>query len=330
MAETIEQLLVRKIQGECSPVEEVEFMAWISESEENRNTYFQYKMLWHARKVPTYSADSSSKKALKEFNRRIDGLLVKESRSRIYNYLKYAAILLALVGLPALFWFVKSSMNQVHHLSEVVSSRGELRVINLADGTRVWLNHNSTLNFPEKFGKGERVVHLDGEAFLDVKKDPEHPFIVKTQTVQIKVLGTSFNVNTRIEGDLVQTTLVEGSVVLLDESGERIAALKPGQMAAVNKVSKKVNIKDVLTKDYISWQSGIISMEKADLHEIISKIEEVYKIKIELNSKLLSKDKIQKKYNFVFRRSQSVDTVFEMLRFLAPVKYVQNGKNLKK
>ena len=101
-------------------------------------------------------------------------------------------------------------------------------------------------------------------------------------------------------------------------------------MAAVNKVSKKVNIKDVLTKDYISWQSGIISMEKADLHEIISKIEEVYKIKIELNSKLLSKDKIQKKYNFVFRRSQSVDTVFEMLRFLAPVKYVQNGKNLKK
>jgi ferric-dicitrate binding protein FerR (iron transport regulator) len=227
------------------------------------------------------------------------------------------------------------SKSELTLLTESVALKDDIKEISLADGTKVWLNRGSSICYPSNFKNIGRTLYLDGEAYLDVKKDPSHPFIVKTQTIQVKVLGTSFNINTRHEDNVIQTTLVEGSIVIFDKNGVKITALNPGQMASVNTDSKMVNIKKVDPKYYTSWRTGEVYFENAGIHEIISKIEEVYKIRIQLDTHLAQKVMNQRKYNFVFNRNQPVDSVFEMLNFIAPCKFIkkdnkQNPKSFSK
>ena len=326
MTEIIEQLIIKKLQGECTQEEEQHFLIWFSESEENRNVYIQYKLLWQARKVNVYSNESTVENAMREFNERIDSLQAKNQRKNVFRILRYAAIFIALISLPVLFWYLNTEKSNEKLITETVGTNGEVKVISLPDGTRIWLNQGSAISYPSQFKKSERIILLEGEAFLEVQKDTKHPFIVKTNTVQVKVLGTSFNINTKCAGNAVQTTLVNGSIMLLDQKGEKIATLSPGQMALVEDISNKITISDVATKDYIAWQQGVIFLEKASIMEIIAKIEDVYKVNIQLDTKFVSQGLAQKKYNFVFRRSQSKDTVLEMLNFIAPVKVVKKER----
>ncbi|NVO09358.1 MAG: FecR domain-containing protein [Bacteroidales bacterium] len=332
MTDQINKLLIKKIQGRCTPEEELQLQGWLFESEENRNIFFQYKMFWQAQKIKTYSSESHLNVALEKYNKRIDTIRSKEKRIKIFKGLRWAAIVLVIACLPTLYFYLKTDKHEVTLITESVGLKGDIKVINLTDGTKVWLNKGSSVRYPSKFENIERTIYLEGEVFLDVKKDPTHPFIVKTQSIQIKVLGTSFNINTRCEDNIVQTTLVEGSVMILDENGKKIASLNPGQMAAVDISSKKVQIKDVNPKCYTSWRTGEVYFENANLVEIITKIEEVYGIKIQFDTYLSPKNVNQKRYNFIFHRGQPVDTVFEMLNFIAPCKFVkkdnkQNPKN---
>jgi len=331
----IKELLIKKIQGKCTLEEESQLQTWLIESEENRNIFFQYKMFWQAQKIKDYSNESKLNAALEKYNQRIDTIRSKEKRIKIFKGLEWAAIVLALICLPTLYFYLKTNKSEATLITNSVTLKGDIKVINLTDGTRVWLNKGSSVCYPSNFGNIERTIYLEGEAFLDVKKDPSHPFIVKTQTIQIKVFGTSFNINTRCEDNVVQTTLVEGSVMILDGNGEKIASLNPGQMASVDINSEKVKIKEVNPKCYTSWRTGEVYFENANLPEIITKIEEVYGIRIQFDTHLASKKTNQKRYNFIFHRNQPVDSVFEMLNFITPCKFIkkdnkQNPKNFPK
>ncbi|NOU18803.1 MAG: FecR family protein [Bacteroidales bacterium] len=331
MTDHIKELLIKKIQGKCSSEEELQLQIWLIESEENRNIFFQYKMYWQAQKIKAYSNENQLNAALEKYNQRIDNILSKEKKIKIFKGLKWAALVLALACLPTLCFYLKTNKSVATLITESVALKGDIKVINLTDGTRVWLNKGSTVCYPSNFEHIERTLYLEGEAFLDVKKDSAHPFIVKTQAIQIKVFGTSFNINTRCKDNVVQTTLVEGSVVILDDKGKKITSLSPGQMASVDINSKKVKIKGVNPKYYTSWRTGEVYLENANLVDIITKIEEVYGIRIQFDTHLASKNVNQKRYNFIFHRSQPVDTVFEMLNFIAPCKFVKkdNKQNLK-
>ena len=106
---------------------------------------------------------------------------------------------------------------------------GEKYSIVLPDGTKVFLNAGTTLRYPDHFEGGSREVYLNGEAYLEVTKDAEHPFVVKTEEVEVKVLGTVFNVNAYPEGEWVRTTLVEGKVEAV--CGGRLFVMEPGMQA---------------------------------------------------------------------------------------------------
>jgi ferric-dicitrate binding protein FerR (iron transport regulator) len=323
VTDQIKELLIKKIKGKCTPEEELQLQIWLIESEENRNIFFQYKMFWQAQKIKAYSNESKLNAALEKYNQRIDIIRSKEKRIKIFKGLQWAALVLALTCLPTLYFYLKTDKSVATLITESVALKGDIKVINLTDGTKVWLNKGSSVCYPSNFENIERTLYLEGEAFFDVKKDSAHPFIVKTQAIQIKVFGTSFNINTRCKDNVVQTTLVEGSVMILDENGKKITSLNPGQMASVDISSKKVKIKGVNPKCYTSWRTGEVYLENANLAEIITKIEEVYGIKIQIDTHLGSRNANQQSYNFVFHRSQPVDTVFEMLNFIAPCKFVK-------
>lgn len=308
--------------GTLSQEEEMELQAWLSDSEENMKMYAQFKILWNARKVESYSQEENIASPLAEFNKRISSLKPQKKSFTLKTFLKYAAIFAGLAGIGLVYWLSQAPEPSIALLTKQTNENSDIEVIYLSDGTRVWLNENTKITYPETFVMDERIVTAEGEVFFDVKKDTEHPFIVSTSYGSVEVTGTSFNINTRNSAAL-QTVLVSGSVILLDRQGERIASLKPGQCAEMG-TKGLISIKEVDTREYTEWQEGLIKLENATLPDILTKISQVYKVEFEYDTARLQKDK--KKYNFVFRRSQTFDTVFGMLKYVAPVKSIKVKK----
>lgn len=156
---------------------------------------------------------------------------------------------------------------------------GEYRLI-LADGTEVWLNSSSTLTFPEFFAGNERRVKLSGEAFFEVSKDTEHPFIVEVGRMEIKVLGTRFNINSYEPEGNIYTTLVEGCVEVRN-SGHSLQ-LNPGEQACGG--SYGLTKKEVNVAPYVSWRDGKFVFRNTNLEEICGQLSRWYDVDIFFSS----------------------------------------------
>jgi len=318
-----ETLLLKRIQGTSDESEEQLIEAWLAESEENIETYARVKAIWHAGKVGQYSEDARTHASIQKINARIDGLQAQRRRIKTMRVMKYAAVLVLLMGVGAIIWQLQNYKPDPVLISVENSSDREIKNIALPDGTQVWLNLGASLTYPERFEETQRDITVKGEVFLEVAKDAQKRFRVHTPAFTVEVTGTSFNVNTNASGK-VEVVLVEGSVNLLGAGDKKIGSLIPGQLASTLPGNEKVLITKVDTHQYTAWQEGLIIFENVELKEIIEKIEEVYHVEL-----LYKPSKLQKKhtkYNFVFRKSQSFDTVFEMLRFVAPTKEIQVKK----
>lgn len=157
---------------------------------------------------------------------------------------------------------------------------GEYTVV-LADGTVVYMNAESELRYPARFGQTERRVRLSGEAYFDVARDGGRPFVVETSDVAVRVYGTEFNV-TAYGGEPVRTTLVEGKVGLKGKgrgAGEEVA-LRPGQMAEYDAESGKMSVRDVDTFAYTAWKSGKFAFEEETIEEIMERLLRWYDMEV--------------------------------------------------
>lgn len=151
--------------------------------------------------------------------------------------------------------------------------------LSLSDGTKVWLNAMTKLRYPVTFEGEQRNVYLTGEAYFDVAKDAEHPFVVNVEGMEVKVYGTRFNVNTLEEG-VVQTVLERGKVsVKALKTGEEVM-LKPDDMAEFYKESGMVKVGKVDPFTYTAWKDGKFVFENATIETIMSRLGRWYDIKV--------------------------------------------------
>lgn len=156
----------------------------------------------------------------------------------------------------------------------LATPRGGEHAIVLADGTRAWLNAESSLTYPVRFTGGERRVEMEGEVYFEVAPDEEHPFVVESGGVDIRVLGTSFNVASREE--MVVTTLVEGRVAL--RQGEDSLVLRPNQQAIAT--GKGLEVREVTARNYVLWKDGFFYFEDAPLESILDAIARWYDVEV--------------------------------------------------
>lgn len=164
--------------------------------------------------------------------------------------------------------------------------------VQLSDGTKVFLNSGTSFKYPVEFIEGkDRLVYVEGEAFFDVVKDTEHPFIVNTNNVNIRVLGTKFNVSSYAEATSINTVLVEGSVKLYNENKDynlkTALDLKPGFKANWNKSNNKTSIEKVDVELYYAWIEGKIIFRHMNFNKIIKILERHYNVDIINNNKTL-------------------------------------------
>jgi len=155
---------------------------------------------------------------------------------------------------------------------------GEYQLL-LPDGTKVWLNAMSSLKFPSQFKGTKREVELVGEAYFEVSKNAEMPFSVSTKAVEVKVLGTHFNVMAYPEDPSTQTTLLEGSVTV--STPTRTVVLAPGELGTVLQGSaNEIGIKKVNTEDQVAWKNGYFVFKKENIKTIMAKVARWYGVDV--------------------------------------------------
>ncbi|MEO9481927.1 MAG: FecR domain-containing protein [Ekhidna sp.] len=178
----------------------------------------------------------------------------------------------------------------------------------LSDGTKAQLNAGSSLKYPVKFIAGStRQVFLNGEAFFDVAEDTAHPFIVNANELDIKVLGTQFNVSSYPEDEFIRTVLVEGSVSLSEDAGSAEATrLEPGHQAIWNKEDRSIFIEEIETSVFTSWIDGRIVFRHMPFKNILKKLERHYNVDIVSNNEVLNEETFTASFDI-----ESIEQVLE-------------------
>ncbi len=150
--------------------------------------------------------------------------------------------------------------------------------LSLSDGTKVFLNSGSEIRYPSSMNSGTREVYLKGEAYFDVQKDPDHPFIVHTEEMQIKVLGTSFNIKAYPNQEVAAATLEEGKINVI--CGNEAHDIFPGTQVSYHKNADKTTVKTVDTELYTSWRSGYYKFEEMLLEDILATLSLWYDMEV--------------------------------------------------
>ena len=230
-------------------------------------------------------------------NRGNDPSATRKGKNRLF--LKIAAA----ISLPLIFSFLIYRMithddaisqtgsshteNFDGRLEKRINPRGQKSVLFLADGSKVWLNAESTLNYEKDFTKGNsRELYLVGEAFFEVAHDPAKPFFVHTSDLTIRVQGTSFNVKSYADDEVIETTLVSGKVRIYKEgehSSNASLILKPNQKAIFLKENKTINVEEISGERAAAWREDRLVFDETAFLEVITQLERWYDVKIHVD-----------------------------------------------
>jgi ferric-dicitrate binding protein FerR (iron transport regulator) len=198
---------------------------------------------------------------------------------------------------------------------------GEYQLV-LPDGSKVWLNSGSTLRFPTAFIGSERIVELKGEAYFDIAKNPKMPFLVRTNNaMDIKVLGTQFNIMAYDDEKNINTTLIEGSVEVLKGSGKTM--LKPGQEAILNRGSGNIKVASADLEQAIAWKNGYFIFYNENIESIMRKVSRWYNVDVVYQGNLSNKDFVG-----TISRNKNVSELLKMLELTGAVHFSIDGRRI--
>jgi len=209
-----------------------------------------------------------------------------------------------------------SDSDQAAPLLEMTIPKGGKYRVTLSDGTSVWLNSASTLRYPSPFGKGKRIVELDGEGYFDVSQDKDHPFVVLCKGQEVEVLGTAFNINSYADEEGIRTTLVHGKVsVRADRVISKSRMLLPGQQAVFQ--NDNFEIREVDTDEITAWKEGFFCFNNTDIHTVMRQFARWYDLKVSYegmptNEKFMGRIPMDMTLNSVFKVLAATGVDFEI------------------
>ncbi|MGZ2370917.1 FecR family protein [Ancylomarina sp. YFZ004] len=208
------------------------------------------------------------------------------------------------------------SKKKISYNSIIIPKGGEYS-LTLSDGTKIWLNSNSKLRYPTKFTGKERLVELEGEAYFDVSKNKDFPFVVKMNDIQIKVLGTSFNVNAYGDENEIITTLVEGKVEVNGLVRNQKEILTPNDQFIINKHNGNFKKTQVDTQIYTAWKNGRLVFQNERLEEIMIRLSRWYNVEVFF----MNNECKNIKFSGDLARYEDFNSVLEMIEFTNKVRF---------
>lgn len=265
-------LLIRFFEGSTSQEEEMQIRKWMEASPENRQVFFKERKMFDA---ITLFAEEDVRTLTYKPTVFKGGLFRK--------LMEMAAVIAITIGITV-FYQQSSNKQQLLAMQKIMVPAGQRISLELSDGTVVWLNSRTKIEYPASFVGDDRKVKLDGEAYFEVAKDRNKPFIVETVKGNIEVLGTKFNIEAYSEDNTFAVALMEGAVKVVRETNAY--RLRPNQLAYLE--DDKMNIVPIEDFNLYRWREGLICFKNESFPNIIQKFEKYYGVDIRIENNVVT------------------------------------------
>ena len=355
-------LIEKYLSGNLSEEQEKELMNWVQESDVNRAYFARLKNLWVATQLENENHEINTEDEYRLVRYRLkmrsgrdhpdlqDSYYKLSARRTLRKALQIAAIIVFLYSIAGTFIIVKRNLKKEY--TEIRTKRGEKSFLKLADGTLIWLNSETVFRYPSRLDSKNVRVFLDGEAYFDVAKNPNRNFIVQASSLDIAVIGTSFNVKSYSMDNTIETTLEEGKISITGKMGTKQikdpVILIPNQRATFIKNSLEYSVKNITdppvdredtqshtierintvigpqiirteqidSKQYTSWKDGKMMFKSKRFEDLALQMERWYDIKIEITDQELK----DIRYTGVFEK-ETIEQALHALSLSLPFHY---------
>ena len=324
-------LLIKYLNDKCSEEELRDVIEWIKNDAIEDYGKALGESLWKSMEFNDNMMEKEKYELLlgKIHNKIVKRNSVKEEyflRSA-FKWLSRAAAILFIPILILLIYTNTHNFNIIKDFSnltvdslEIVTPVGSQTVVQLSDGSEVYLNHGSKLKYPQEFSGRTREVVLIGEGYFNVVHNPEKPFIVKTSNLTVTALGTSFNVMSYPDENVIEATLVEGKLLVEKKIGpndkQLIGTMIPNQHISFNKNSDKIisSIGDV--EKYVSWKDGKLIFKNESIVEITKRLSRWYNVDFDFKDS----DASEYTYTATFV-DETLFQILDLMKIATPINY---------
>lgn len=315
------ELITRVLTGEATAEEQQSLQEWMAASPENAAQFATFRKTWLAANDHYIREQLKSVDVNAEWNRFTQAVGGSSERklnqSSGRSWLRVAAAIVLVLGAGAVFFYYANQSSVL-----TVQTAMQTKEVTLPDGSRVSLNQNSSLSYPEKFGEA-REVTLQGEAFFDVQRDPQKPFIIHAGQAQVEVLGTSFNVSAYPQQQKIEVVVATGSVKLRVPPLNKEVKLKPGDRGVYAMSSSEVTATTNENANFLSWKTRRIVFEESDLKTVVETLNAVYGANISVTVDVPSTCAVTVTFD-----NQSLDAVLNVLENTLGLTYRRTGNRI--
>ncbi|MCB0822470.1 MAG: FecR domain-containing protein [Bacteroidales bacterium] len=285
-----EILTGKYLAGETTAEEQVTLENWVKASEANKRLFLEWKHAWQMAGINAMNFNiEKAKQIIADNFATEESVMLKIPREPATRKLNISWRIAAAVVIFAALGFLLFTMFG-NNEQQLVASKSVVAGT-LADGSKITLNQNSTLVYPKKFDDDQRKVKLNGDAFFEVAKNPEKPFIIEAGETQIKVLGTSFYVDARPGQNQVEVTVKSGRVALIAPDQSQVI-LTAGQKGIFIKNEKDLYKEENPDENYLAWKTGLIRFENTELGQVAKVLNRTYGVHITLQNRALENCRI--------------------------------------
>lgn len=320
---SIEECIAGYLSGNATEEEIRRLIGWLEAHPENSRYFQRLKNIWQVAH-PAFPPDeidvvSARARVMKEMG------ASTTRRTAFFHYWRQAAAILLLPLILVCAYLYKQSRSEGRNLvgyQEVFSSYGSFSKINLPDGSLAWLNAGSSLKYPTVFGPRQRDIVLKGEAFFEVESDPEHPFTVRVNGMDVIAVGTQFNVEAYPEDSVMAVTMAKGKVNVRLDAG-KILPLGPGQRLGYNRKTQVSSVKKTDPYKWYAWKDGLLIFRDDSLEYVLKKLAQTFNADI----RLMDRELASHSYRATFHK-ESLDEILRLLRLTAPIRYRESAPAL--
>ena len=311
-------LLLRILTGEASTEEKEEFYCRLGDRKAEEELFYEIKSLWLRTSIQKKNIDIDV-----EFNV-LWNKIKKPIRQTAYSIGKrifqYAAIILFILCIGGLSGYYISNRNVKDIGSSIrkfSSLKGSVSIIELGDGTKVWLNSGSKITYREDHKAKKRIAELSGEGYFEVTHSEEFPFFVKAGNIVIRDLGTTFNIKAYPEDKTIETSLVEGKADIISSKGNSIIALKPGESAIYYDDTERIEIRFITENVLSAWREGKFVIRDQRLEDILKELGRWYDVEFRFENQKFR----EYRYTGTIKKTTTAQHVLKMLKLTAKFNY---------
>ena len=317
------KLISQSFKCELSEFENHELNEWLS-NPVHHEIYKELQQLWNRLMEEganyTSNADYLWSQMQKRMHPMVKPVVKKSSSIQYHRWLSIAASIIIIISIGfTCYWLY--SWNEINRFSQHFAAINGKSFIELPDGSTVWLNKGSELTYSSSPFSIERQVELKGEAFFNVAKNSSRPFIVDCSDIEIKVLGTSFNVDAPTDDQMAVVSLMNGSVSITTPNNKQI--MIPGEKAFYDKSTGTLKIEEADTSIESLWAAEKMVISQKNIRETVAYLEQWFDVSISVSSKI----KNEQSYTLVVNKEDTIEDILETLAQISKLKYNFIDKN---